>query len=92
MQETQISFKVDSNLKTAFEKAVGANDLNCSQVFRRFMADYVEEARDKDEYEAWFARKVQRGREQAAAGRTLTHAQVTEKAEQRRKRLLGDVS
>lgn len=75
-----INFRVQDELKEQFKKAVELADLNSSQVLRDFMRDYVELAREKNEYEAWLVENVQKGLMQVAAGRTVSHKELKAKA------------
>ena len=88
MSESTFTIRVDDHLKEAFTEAAKVNDRTGAQLVRDFMRDYVQTAREKAEYEAWFRRKVEAGMQVIREGRVLSSAEVEERAKARRERLL----
>ncbi len=68
--ESTFTIRVDDELKNAFTEAVKAKDLTGDQVIRQFMRDYIQQAREDDDCEAWFRQQVEAGRADIGAGRT----------------------
>ena len=89
MPESTFTVRVDDQLKDAFTEAARVNDRTGAQLIRDFMRDYVQSAREKTEYEEWFAAKVQAGLRDVAAGRVVSHGDVKARSRARRERLLA---
>ena len=89
MQESNFTLRVDNELKTAFTEAARRLDRTAAQLVRDYMRSVVQETREQDEYEAWFRRKVEAGRQAIRAGRGLTHEEVQARQANRRDRLLA---
>lgn len=89
MPESTFTLRVDDHLKDAFTEAARVNDRTGAQLIRDFMREYVQSAREKAEYEAWFCRKVEAGIEAIQEGRVLSNAEVEKRAKARRARLLS---
>ena len=89
MSESTFTIRVDDHLKEAFSQAARISDRTGAQLIRDFMRDYVQTAREKAEYEEWFKAKVVAGLHAIEQGRVLSGAEVKERAEKRRERLLA---
>ncbi|MDR2891553.1 MAG: hypothetical protein LBV80_00475 [Deltaproteobacteria bacterium] len=89
MSEATFTLRVDDHLKDAFTEAAKVNDRTGAQLIRDFMREYVQAAREKTEYEAWFRSKVEAGMKAIQEGRVLSSAEVEERAKSRRERLLS---
>jgi predicted transcriptional regulator len=76
MDVATFTIRVDDELKNAFTAAAKAKDRTAGQLIRDFMRDYILKARDDDAYEAWYTRKVEAGRADAAAGRVHSSEEV----------------
>ena len=72
-KEAVFTMKLEPELRDAFMAAAKAADRPASQLVREFMRGYVQQDRD---YVEWLQRKVERGREDIAAGRTYTDEEV----------------
>ncbi len=89
MQESTFTIRVDDHLKEAFTEAARVSDRTGAQLVRDFMRDYVQAAREKAEYEAWFKAKVEAGLRAIQEGRILSGEEVRERSRLRRERLLA---
>lgn len=91
LSEATCSFRVEADLLDSFSKAIEVRDggLNKSQVLRKLVVDYIEEARNLPAYESFFAKKVAIGQAQSQKGQTLSHSEVLDRAEARRRQLRG---
>ena len=89
MAESTFTIRVDDQLKDAFTEAAKINDRTGAQLLREFMREYVQAAREKDEYEEWFTAKVEAGLKAVQEGRVLSSDEVRERARLRRERLLA---
>jgi len=76
MPETTITIRVDSELKTAFERAAGEQNRADEDLLREFMRDYIDIQRTDSEYEKWFRRQVQIGIDAADAGELIPGEEV----------------
>ena len=88
MAESTFTIRVDDHLKDAFTEAARIGDRTGAQLIRDFMREYVQTAREKAEYEAWFKAKVEAGLRAFQEGRVLSSAEVEERSRLRRERLL----
>lgn len=73
MSEQTINFEVDSGLLHAFSHAAARNSCNDRELLRAFMADYVQQDTRKQQYDAWFRAKVQKGLTELEDGKGFTH-------------------
>ena len=73
-KDAVFTMKLDAELRDAFMKAAAAADRPASQIVREMMRDYVQQDR---EYVEFLRRKVDAARADIAAGRVLTHEQVS---------------
>ncbi|CAK7067325.1 MAG: hypothetical protein DELT_01703 [Desulfovibrio sp.] len=89
MPESTFTLRVDDHLKEAFTEAAKVNDRTGAQLVRDFMREYVQASREKTEYESWFCSQVAAGMQAIQDGRVLSAADVAERAEARRERLLS---
>lgn len=89
--EATCTFRADTDLLDSFGKAIEIRDggLNKSQVLRKLVIEYIEEARNLPAYERFFAKKVAIGQAQSRNGELLTHSEVLDRAEARRRQLRG---
>ena len=87
MPESTFTIRVDDSLKEAFTEAARANDQTGAQLVRDFMRRYVQEARERAEYEEWFKAQVEAGIRDILEGRLISASEVGECARQRRTRL-----
>ena len=87
MSESTFTIRVDDSLKEAFTEAARVHDRTGAQLVRDFMRSYVQEARERAEYEEWFKAQVEAGMRDIQEGRVLSDAEVAEYAQQRRERL-----
>jgi predicted transcriptional regulator len=72
-KDAVFTMKLEPELRDAFMAAAAAADRPASQIVREFMRDYVQ--RDR-EYVEWLRRKVDKAREDIAAGRVHSHEEV----------------
>ena len=86
MAESNFTVRVDDELKEAFTKAAKAADRTGGQLIRDFMRDYV---REREDYNAWLAEKIERARKDIEEGRFLTQEEVNSRAAARKIRILG---
>ena len=61
MPEQRVSFAVDDGLWNAFTHTAAKNSCNDTDLLKAFVAEYVRQDTRKEEYEAWFRAKVERG-------------------------------
>ena len=89
MSESTFTIRVDDHLKEAFSEAARMKDRTGAQLVRDFMRDFVQAAREKDEYELWFKAKVEAGLQAVQEGRVISHEDVKARAQERRERLFA---
>ena len=89
MQESNFTLRVDNELKAAFTEAARRQDRTAAQLVRDYMRSVVQEAREYDEYEAWFRARVEAGKQAIREGRALAHEEVKARQAERRSRLLA---
>lgn len=89
MPESTFTIRVDDHLKEAFTEAARVSDRTGAQLIRDFMREYVQAAREKDEYEEWFKAKVEAGLKAIQEGRILSNEEVRGRSRLRRERLLA---
>lgn len=70
----QFIMNVPNAEKEAFMEAAKLSDRNASQLVREFMRDFIE----KQRYEAYVRAEVEKGLEDIAAGRVISHEEVQE--------------
>lgn len=96
MSESNFTVRIPDDLKVAFSEAARAHDRTSAQLVREFMRTYIEEARNKQEYEDWFRAMVEAGMEDVRAGRVISGEDVEKHFATRRvealKRLQNDAS
>jgi predicted transcriptional regulator len=83
-KEAVFTMKLEPELRDAFMAAAAAADRPASQIVREFMRDYVQQDRD---YVDWLRRKVEKSREDIAAGRVYSHEEVVAETD----KLLADL-
>ena len=76
MPEQTVSFSVDTKLLHAFAHVAEKNACNNTELLRAFMAEYVQQDVRKNQYDAWFRGKVERGLLELEGGRGLTQEQA----------------
>ncbi len=80
MSESTFTFRVDEDLKSAFNAAAKGNDRTAAQVLREAMREYVAvEAPPTPEYIEWLRKKVEKSRAQIAAGDYYTNEEMKER-------------
>ncbi|MDL2313836.1 hypothetical protein LJC36_02520 [Desulfovibrio sp. OttesenSCG-928-C14] len=89
MPESTFTIRVDEELKSSFTEAARISDRTGAQLIRDFMREYVQTAREREEYEIWFRKKVEAGLKDRREGRVLTGEEVEERARLRRERLIA---
>ncbi len=87
MSESTFTLRIDSKLKESFTEIAKLQDRTAAQLVREFMRDIVQKAEQKQEYDAWFARKVAEGRANVALGKFISNDDVAAEAEKRAQRL-----
>lgn len=96
MPDSNFTVRVPDDLKEAFTEAARAHDRTGAQLVREFMRNYIEEARNKQEYEDWFRAMVEAGMEDLRNGRVVSGEEVEKHFAARRaealKRLQNDAS
>ena len=91
MSESTFTVRVSDELKEAFSEAAKVNDRTGAQLIREFMREYVQSAREKNEYEQWFKGRVEAGLQDIREGRVFSQMEVKARAHARRERLLGAI-
>ncbi|MEQ8356691.1 MAG: antitoxin of toxin-antitoxin stability system [Kiloniellaceae bacterium] len=81
------TFKLESELRKSFTAEAEALDRPASQVLRELMRSFVQERQELRDYDSFVREKVAEGDADVAAGRILSHAQVKQRAGNRRARL-----
>jgi predicted transcriptional regulator len=76
MTESNVIFRVDEDLKSAFAEAAKAQDRTSSQVLRELMREYVQKQAEPSDYDAWLALKVEAARKASAEGRVVASEEV----------------
>jgi predicted transcriptional regulator len=76
VSESNVIFRVDEDLKTAFAEAAKAEDRTTSQVLRELMREYVQKQSEPSDYDAWLARKVEAARKASDEGRSIPSEEV----------------
>ena len=76
MPDATFTFRVEEELKAAFNEAAKAADQTSAQLLRRFMRDYVKRQQDEAEHDAWFRQQVQAGLNSANAGNLVDAGDV----------------
>jgi len=91
MSNATFTFEVDAALKDQFATAAKARDRNAGQILRDFMRDFVHQQQDPAAHDAWFARQVRIGLDEANAGKLIpaeeVEARFAAKREASRRRL-----
>ncbi len=72
MSQATFTFRVDSELKEAFNKAAQSRDRSSAQLLRDFMRHYVRTQASQMTYDEWFTAKVEAGMRDAQEGRLIT--------------------
>ncbi|MES2298563.1 MAG: hypothetical protein V4582_16070 [Pseudomonadota bacterium] len=81
MNETTISFQVDSDLSDEFAAYAGKQGHDVKQLLRDFMRDYVAHRQEFNGYKAWFREQVQIGLDEANEGKTISSEEAEAQAE-----------
>ena len=91
MSESTFTFRVDEDLKSAFNAAAKGNDRTAAQILREAMREYVaEEAPPTPEYVEWLRGKVEKSRAQIARGEYLTNDEMKERMAAHRAKWLAE--
>jgi len=83
-KEAVFTMKLEPELRDAFMAAAAEVDRPASQIVREFMRDFVGQ---DPEYLRWLRRKVEKSRDDIAAGRVHTHEEVVAEMD----RLIADL-
>lgn len=65
MSDVTFTFRLDSELKTAFADAARAQDRTTAQLLRVLMRAEIKRRRESAEYDAWFQREVEQALREA---------------------------
>lgn len=65
MTETNFTFRVEEKLKSEFTAVAKANDRPASLLLRDFMRDYIRQAQEQGQHDAWFRAEVAEGLREA---------------------------
>lgn len=84
MTESTFTFRVENDLKEAFNQSAKASDRTGAQLIRDFMRDYIHRQQDAVEYDIWFREQVQIGLESAKSGRLIPAEEVEAEFAERR--------
>ncbi|MGY5807340.1 CopG family ribbon-helix-helix protein [Rhizobium sp. LEGMi198b] len=76
MTDATFTFRVEEDLKSAFNEAARAHDQTAAQLLRAFMRDYVKRQQNEAEYDIWFRQQVQAGLDSANAGNLIPADEV----------------
>lgn len=88
-KEAVFTMKLDPELRDAFMAAAKREDRPASQIVREFMREFVQE--DKA-YVEFLRRKVERARQDIAAGRVFTQEEVEDEVRKRADKLMRDAA
>ena len=77
MSEQAVNFSVDAGLLHAFSHVAAKNACNEVELLKGFMADYVQQDERKQQYEAWFKAKVERGLAELDAGMGISQHEAS---------------
>lgn len=89
MSEATFTFRVEEDLKAAFGETAKANDITGAQLLRGFMRDYVKRQRAAADYDTWFRKEVQIGRDSANAENLISAEDVEAEFSKRRSQSIG---
>ncbi len=89
MPQATFTFRVDEDIKNAFNQCAQENDRSASQLLRDFMRQYISEASEQDSWNSWFKTQVELGQADAKAGRVSSHEEVEARAQKRRETLIA---
>ena len=76
MSEQTVNFSVDSGLLNAFVRIAEKNSCNDTELLKAFMAEYVQQDVRRQQYEAWFRTKVEKGLSEIQEGLGLSSEQA----------------
>ncbi|MEI9905599.1 MAG: hypothetical protein WDN06_17850 [Asticcacaulis sp.] len=76
MTESTFTFRVENDLKDAFNQSAKASDRSAAQLIRDFMRDYIRRQQDIAGHDAWFREQVQMGLDEADAGLLIPGEEV----------------
>jgi predicted transcriptional regulator len=76
MTEATFTFRVEEDLKSAFNAAAEAGDRSAEQILREFMRDYIDDQQDHTSYDTWFRQQVEIGLAAANAGQLIPAEEV----------------
>lgn len=76
MAESTFTFRVEDELKDAFNQIARANDRTGAQLLRDFMRDYISRQQEAADYDRWFREQVEAARRSIKAGQGIPHEEV----------------
>lgn len=88
-KEAVFTMKLESALREGFIAAAKAAHRPASQVLRELMREYIRREEEKQAYDTYLAQKVEKGRQDIRAGRSLSNDEVEAQFAARRAKLAG---
>lgn len=88
-KEAVFTMKLESALREGFIAAAKAAHRPASQVLRELMREYIRREEEKQAYDTYLAQKVQKGRQDIRAGKSLSNDEVEAQFAARRAELAG---
>lgn len=88
-KEAVFTMKLESSLREGFVAAAKAAHRPASQVMRELMREYIQREQEKQAYDAYLAKKVEKGRQSIRAGNSQSNEEVEAQFAARRTKLAG---
>lgn len=88
-KEAVFTMKLESALREGFVAAAKAAHRPASQVLRELMREYIRREEEKQAYDTYLAQKVEKGRQDIRAGKSLSNDEVEAQFAARRAELAG---
>ncbi|WP_338556782.1 antitoxin of toxin-antitoxin stability system [Erwinia sp. E_sp_B04_7] len=88
-KEAVFTMKLESALREGFIAAAKAAHRPASQVLRELMREYIRREEEKQAYDTYLAQKVEKGRQDIRAGKSLSNDEVEAQFAARRAKLAG---
>jgi predicted transcriptional regulator len=89
-KEAVFTMKLEPELRAAFMAAAAEVDRPASQLVREMMRDFVDSHQKEPGYDEWLLAKVEKGRADIRAGRTISNEDVEAEFAARRAQDLQD--